>query len=126
LNRVTSSRSGVTSLVPLAHAVQGKHATMSGFWLVHMAQQKRRCQVLSNFFFQCCCCCRHFLLNMPSLLRCVSFQRLSAITAGGSQKMDSQAKKLQSVLFLNFRPHTHRERACATLRKEVKVHPFAS
>jgi PleD family two-component response regulator len=26
----------------------------------------------------------------------------SAITAGGSQKMDSQAKKLQSVLFLHF------------------------
>jgi hypothetical protein len=39
--------------------------------------------------------------------------------------MDSQAKKkLQSVLFLNFRSHTHteREHACTTLRKEVKVH----
>jgi hypothetical protein len=44
----------------------------------------------------------------------------AAITAG-SQKMDSQAKKLQSACFSYISGHTHREHAQLFERKKQKL-----
>jgi hypothetical protein len=94
----------VTFLAPLARAAQGKHGNVRILARSYGTAKTQLSSSVQLFLSMLMLLCRHFLLNMPSLLRCV-FSMAAAITAG-SQKMDSQAKELQSVLFLNFRPHT--------------------
>jgi hypothetical protein len=98
LSRVTSSRSGVTFLAPLANAAQGKHGNVRILARSYgTAKTQMSSSVQLTFLSMLMCCCRHFLLNMPSFLQYV-FSMAAAITAG-SQKMDSQAKKSCRVCF---------------------------